>query len=93
MTTPPQDIRLTPESLEIIWQDGARDRYSFVGLRRHCQCAECRSAAIRGRAIDPGENIAVTNVVAVGNYAIQLFFDDGHNRGIYPYSFLRRLHR
>lgn len=93
MTIQPQDIRVVSGSLEILWQDGACDRYSFSGLRRHCQCAECRSATIRGASIEPSESIVITDVVPIGNYAIQIFFSDGHSRGIYPFSYLRDLHR
>ncbi len=35
--------------------------------------------------------IAVTNVEPMGGYAVHLAFSDGHNRGIFPWSYLRAL--
>ena len=31
------------------------------------------------------------DVRAVGNYALQLVFSDGHERGIFPWGYLREL--
>jgi DUF971 family protein len=37
------------------------------------------------------ENVAVTAVEPVGQYAVRLVFDDGHNTGLYTWSYLREL--
>ena len=40
-------------------------------------------------AIAPGLHVAA--VEPIGNYALRLSFSDGHDRGIYPWSYLREL--
>ena len=55
------------------------------------------SAEVRGHG--PGqeilpigkENVAIEDVEAVGNYAVKLVFDDGHDSGIYTWGFLHDL--
>ena len=37
------------------------------------------------------ENVTITNIQPTGNYAIVLFFSDGHDTGIYSWSHLRNL--
>jgi len=91
----PTDVRLLTASrvLEIEWADGRRSRYAFPLLRSRCQCTECKSTILRNgqEALAPNENVAIVNVLPVGSYALQLFFDDGHDRGIFPYAYLREL--
>ncbi|MEM7469691.1 MAG: DUF971 domain-containing protein [Pseudomonadota bacterium] len=37
------------------------------------------------------ENVAIKNVQAKGNYALQIIFDDGHDSGIYSWPYLYAL--
>lgn len=37
------------------------------------------------------ENVAITAIEPVGNYAVRLIFDDGHQTGLYTWSFLYHL--
>ncbi len=37
------------------------------------------------------ENVAITGVEPQGNYAIKLIFSDGHDSGIYSWSYLKLL--
>lgn len=34
------------------------------------------------------ENVTITGVEPVGNYAVRLIFDDGHQTGLYTWDFL-----
>jgi len=36
--------------------------------------------------------VQLSGVEPVGQYAVQLLFSDGHDRGIYPWSLLRQAH-
>jgi DUF971 family protein len=95
MEVRPTDVRLLTASrvLEIAWADGKRSVYTFPALRSRCQCTECKSTAIRNKqeTIAVDQNVAIVNVLPVGSYALQFVFDDGHDRGIYPYAYLREL--
>ena len=35
--------------------------------------------------------VSITNIEKVGNYAIRIIFDDGHDTGIYSWSYLRKM--
>ena len=86
--------------LEIAWQDGLISRYPLSQLREACPCVECRGGhanmGIENAPDDilkltPRRSYAITGLTAVGNYAIQPSWDDGHHTGIYTWEYLRRL--
>ena len=37
------------------------------------------------------ENVSIQTIVPVGNYAIQIIYDDGHDTGIYSWEYLYEL--
>ncbi len=86
--------------LEIEWDDGLLSRYPLSHLREACPCVQCRGGhANMGmeRAPDdilslrPRRAYGITNLSAVGNYALQPTWDDGHHTGIYTWEYLRKL--
>jgi DUF971 family protein len=94
------------KGLEIDWQDGHRSAWSFAWLRAACPCATCvEERTQEGRK--PGETKAKAAAVlplytppakprsahAVGRYAIQFDWMDGHSAGIYSWEYLRRMCR
>lgn len=100
-TTTPKDlkVKIKEQRLVVDWQDGVRSEYSLGELRRQCPCATCRSD--RGKQgdnplqilrADPS-GIQVSHAQLVGTYAIQFFWSDGHNTGIFDFRYLRSLHR
>jgi DUF971 family protein len=66
--------------------------FEFDGdqLRSHCRCAGCRADALRGVVSSPRIKIEVLAITPLG-YGLQMHFSDGHNRGIYPWRYLREL--
>lgn len=90
----PQSLRhdSAAGTIEILWQDGSLQQLGSAFLRMHCQCALCKSAGIASQSLDTTDtDIAITQIVPVGRYAVQLHFSDGHARGIYPWAFLKSL--
>jgi DUF971 family protein len=92
------------KGLEIDWQDGHKSAWSFAWLREGCPCATCvEQRSLEGRR--PGEPkprpAAVlpmytpppkpTSAHAVGRYALQFNWADGHTSGIYSWEYLRRM--
>lgn len=59
-------------------------------LRGACPCSHCRAARLRGKIDLVAEDVRVERVVLQG-YGVQLVFSDGHERGIYPWAYLRGL--
>ena len=37
------------------------------------------------------ENVRIVDIEPIGNYAIRLIFDDGHDTGIFTWEYLREL--
>jgi DUF971 family protein len=61
-------------------------------LRVYSPSAEVRGHSADERKLQTGKKyVAIQNIEPVGNYAIRLIFDDGHDSGIYAWEFLRDL--
>ena len=59
-------------------------------LRGACPCSQCRAAKLRGGIAVVREDVRVERIEVQG-YGVQLVFSDGHERGIYPWAYLRDL--
>ncbi len=85
MSDLPEAVDLVPAALRLQWPDGVAE-LPAVRLRAVCRCGGCRA---RGDAsIEP---VQLVDAVPVGRYALNLVFSDGHDRGIYPWAWLREL--
>lgn len=79
-------------TLSVAYDDGADITLSAEKLR-----VESPSAEVQGHGPDQKvhvtgkENVAITQIIPVGNYAVRLVFDDGHQTGIYSWDYLRKL--
>ena len=90
------DLVRAENLLLIVWDDRARSRLSGERLRWACPCAECRGeggvpgrlAAVRELADD---ELRLTDVGLIGQYALQIGFASGHATGIYTFRYLRSL--
>ena len=94
----------TGAGVDITWSDGHASHYDFTYLREQCPCALCNDERIRKGAVAglaSGGGTAVLPMfrpkpkaraaAAVGNYAIQMEFTDGHSTGIYSFDYLRTI--
>lgn len=88
MTTP-QSVELNAARLRVSWDDLTRE-FDASTLRRACRCGGCRADRAAGRPL-LGDSAALDGAEPIGAYALQLRFQDGHDRGIYPWSYLREL--
>ncbi len=79
-------------SLEIAFDDGARYKLPFEFLRVFSPSAEVRGHGPGQEVLQTGKrNVLITAVDPVGTYAIKLTFDDGHDSGLYSWSYLHEL--
>lgn len=94
------DLDRAVDELRISWSDERQCAYPLSNLREACPCAECRGGhEFMGRshdpehilALQPARSYGVEKVELVGNYALQVVWDDGHNAGIYTWDYLYRL--
>jgi DUF971 family protein len=83
----PEAVDLTPAALRLRWPDGAAE-LSATHLRAVCRCGGCRA-----RPEPEVTPVQLVDAVPVGRYALNLVFSDGHDRGIYPWAWLRELGR
>ncbi len=87
----PVSINLKKKSrlLKIDFDDDSSFELSCELLRVYSPSAEVRGHGPGQEVLQIGkENVSINDVEAVGNYAIKLVFDDGHDSGIYTWDFL-----
>lgn len=91
----PLEIRLQSAALmlEVDWDDGSTSRFAHLELRRACRCAACLHERRSRRHIEVLDGVELLEVVPYGTNAVQLRFSDGHERGIFPFPYLRELER
>jgi len=78
--------------LEIAFGDDERYELSAEFLRVYSPSAEVRGHGPGQDVLQVGkEDVAIERIEPVGNYAVRLYFDDGHDTGIYSWEELRRL--
>jgi DUF971 family protein len=99
----PAGITANRETSELIidWKDGHSSRIPLSLLREACPCAECRGGHDKMSSTPPSEvfeleiedspRTRLNNIEAVGTYALNPHWEDGHQFGIYTWEYLRAL--
>jgi DUF971 family protein len=91
-TTPtPTEIKLHQKSrvLEITFADGKTFNLPCEFLRVHSPSAEVRGHGPGQEVLQVGKkDVGISQIEPVGTYAVQLFFSDGHDTGIYSWDLL-----
>ncbi|MDP9147353.1 MAG: DUF971 domain-containing protein [Acidobacteriota bacterium] len=93
--------------VDITWADHHTSHYDFPYLREECPCAMCnekreqehhsgntaKSPALMSSPALPmfKPKVRAQSASQVGNYAVQINFNDGHNTGIFSYDHLRTI--
>ncbi|UXS31782.1 DUF971 domain-containing protein [Agrobacterium tumefaciens] len=78
--------------LTVSFDDGSAYRLDAEMLRVLSPSAEVQGHGPGQKVIVPGKrNVAIRSIVATGNYAVRIVFDDGHDSGIYTWRYLREL--
>lgn len=102
MNIRPKNITLNQAEgyLEITWSDDKTCRYPLPHLREACPCVNCRGgheymgsqfAPDNILKLEPARSYTIEKIDVVGNYAIQPLWDDGHQTGIYTWTYLRQI--
>jgi DUF971 family protein len=100
----PTDVKVrvsSGEGVDVVWSDAHASHYDFAYLRDQCPCAHCnderqkkssQAGASRASVLPMYKpKVTAKNATAVGNYAIQIEFSDGHASGIFSFGVLREI--
>jgi len=97
MPLEPKNIQLIGEELAIQWSDGVESYLPLEQLRRACPCAACGGEPdVLGNLARPDvsysdKSFMLAGFQIVGGYAVQPRWADGHDTGLYSFTYLRRL--
>jgi len=92
----PSEIRLHKDRKTLTVTFGAAERYDLPAeyLRVKSPSAEVKGHSPQERKTVAGKrDVAILEVLPVGNYAVRLVFDDLHSTGIFDWNYLRDLGR
>lgn len=90
----PTAIKLRRQSrvLEVTFEDGVQFQLPFEYLRVYSPSAEVRGHGPGQETLQIAKHeVQITTVEPVGNYAVRLVFDDGHDTGLYTWAYLHEL--
>ena len=90
----PTEIRLKRDrrALGVAFDDGVAHDLPAEMLRVLSPSAEVQGHSPEQRKTIGGKkDVSITAVDPVGNYAVRLTFDDGHNTGLFTWTYLRKL--
>jgi DUF971 family protein len=92
--------------VDIAWSDGHASHFDFPYLRQECPCAMCNDERQK-KAVAPlpgggpqlsspllpmfKPKLTARAAHAVGSYALQIDFNDGHSTGIFSFDYLRTI--
>ena len=92
----PTDVKLHKKSatLELVYGKDSASELSAEFLRVYSPSAEVRGHGRGQEVLQVGKRrVKILSLETVGNYAIKLAFDDGHDTGIYSWTYLKELCR
>jgi DUF971 family protein len=90
----PSEIRLNParDTLTIVFENGSRFELAAEYLRVESPSAEVRGHGAGPKTIVKGkQDVKISGLEPVGNYAVRIGFDDGHDSGLYSWAYLHKL--
>jgi DUF971 family protein len=102
----PKDVKVhvkTGAGVDVTWADGHSSHFDFAFLRENCPCATCNDERTKKESLGETDlksspllpmykpKARAQAATQVGNYAIQISFNDGHSTGIFSYAYLRTL--
>ncbi|WP_050999305.1 gamma-butyrobetaine hydroxylase-like domain-containing protein [Bradyrhizobium elkanii] len=87
------EVELRDDStvLALIWPDSRTRLLAAETLRRASRAASEIRRQVDDIELMVAPGLHITAIEPIGNYALRLSFSDGHDRGIYPFSYLREL--
>jgi DUF971 family protein len=96
MASHPSPVSLTVHQasrvVEVGFDDGASFRIPFELMRVYSPSAEVQGHGPGQETLQTGKrDVLITDIAAVGHYAVQPRFSDGHDSGIFTWAYLYQL--
>ena len=93
-TPKPTEITLHQQSrmLDVAFDDGKHFSLPCEYLRVYSPSAEVKGHGPGQEVLVTGkQNVGIKAIEPVGQYAVRLIYDDGHDTGLYSWKYLREL--
>ncbi len=94
----PKSIKVEKELISILWKNSDESIIQLRYLREECPCAGCKGETILLHSYRPPklpiahpDMYTIKNLKMVGEYALQIWWKDGHDTGIYTWEYLKQL--
>ncbi len=90
----PTELRVSPDKrlLTVTFNGGAQHQFTAEMLRVLSPSAEVQGHSPEQRVTVPNKaNVSISQLLPVGNYAIRIVFDDGHDSGLFTWVYLAEL--
>ncbi len=90
----PSELRVSPDkrTLTVTFEAGGSHSFSAEMLRVMSPSAEVQGHSPDQRVTVPNKaNVSIKQLLPVGNYAIRIVFDDGHDSGLFTWVYLAEL--
>ena len=90
----PSELRVNPagDRLTVRFDDGTQLRLAAEKLRVESPSAEVRGhGGTRPPRLTGKQKVKIITLEPVGNYAVRIVFDDGHDTGLYSWTYLKQL--
>ena len=89
----PSELRLNPgrDLLTVGFESGARFELPAEYLRVESPSAEVKGHGGPKNIVLGKKDVHIAALEPVGNYAVRISFDDGHDSGLYSWDYLYRL--
>ena len=90
----PTELKLNPgkDVLTVSFDDGESFRFAAEYLRVESPSAEVQGHGPTERQTVPGKRqVKIARLEPVGHYAVRIVFDDGHDTGLFTWSYLQEL--
>ena len=90
----PTELRLDPSrtTLAVVFDSGASFALAAEYLRVESPSAEVQGHGSGDKQIVPGKrHVKIEALEPVGNYAVRIRFDDGHDTGLFTWDYLHEL--
>ena len=85
-------VHQVSRQLEITFDDGVTHRIPFELMRVYSPSAEVQGHGPGQEVLQTGKrDVVITDIEAVGHYAVRPTFSDGHDTGLYTWDYLYRL--